>query len=150
MAYQVDWEGGVITIPLTDLTLLSVGKYELDLDEFRRKCRALEWSFEGLSYPEIIEFNTQVDTGDFTLASVILIVNGYTVTFEDGQYAVVFVGANTNLHNFTNVNQVSIRTNNSGGLVVTETSNSTDVNVISMDQSVKDSQADAVWNKVIP
>lgn len=150
MAYQVDWESGVITIPLTDLTLLSVGKYELDLDEFRRKCRALEWSFEGLSYPEIVEFNTQVDTGDFTLASVILIVNGYTVTFEDGQYAVVFVGANTNLHNFTNVNQVSIRTNNSGGLVVTETSNSTDVNVISMDQSVKDSQADAVWDKVIP
>ena len=117
MAYSVDYSTGVISIPQSDLIFLEAGKYKLDLDEFRRKCRDLEAQpSNGLSYPPMVEFNTVVDTGDVILARVVLLINGYTVTFEDGQYAVLFDGANTNVHNFTNVNQVSVRPNNSTGL----------------------------------
>jgi len=117
MAYQVDYSTGVIFIPQSDLIFLETGKYKLDLNEFRKKCRDLEDQFDnGLSYPPMIKYNTTVDTGDVILARVVLLINGYTVTFEDGQYAVLFDGANTNVHNYTNVNQVSIRPNNSTGL----------------------------------
>jgi hypothetical protein len=40
------------------------------------------------------------------------------VTFEDGQYAVNLVGANSNIPDKTNVNQVSVRAFNTAGLVV--------------------------------
>ncbi len=117
MAYQVDYSTGVITIPQSDLIYLEPGKYKLDLNTFRKKCRDLEDDFVGgLSYSHMVDYNTAVDTGDVILARVVLIVNGYSVTFEDGQYAVLFDGANTNVHNYTNVNQVSIRPNNSTGL----------------------------------
>ena len=43
-------------------------------------------------------------------------INGYTVTFEDGQYAVNLVGANSNVGDRVNVNQVSVRSANSAGL----------------------------------
>jgi hypothetical protein len=43
-------------------------------------------------------------------------INNYTVTFEDGQYAVNLVGANSNIADVVNVNQVSVRSANSAGL----------------------------------
>jgi len=49
---------------------------------------------------------------------VVEIINGYTVTFEDGQYRVTLLGANSNVADVTNVNQVSIQPNNSAGQVV--------------------------------
>jgi hypothetical protein len=51
---------------------------------------------------------------------VIEIINDYTVTFEDGQYAVNLVGANSNIADRVNVNQVSVRAANSAGLVQTK------------------------------
>ena len=115
--YQVNWESGEIYIPQSDLTYLSAGKYKLGLIGFKNKCRNLSANpLEGLSYPPIIEYKESTDTGDVIIASVVLLINGYTVTFEDGQYAVLFDGANTNVHNNTNVNQVSVRPNNSTGL----------------------------------
>lgn len=117
MAYSVNWLTKVVSIPQGDLIDLGDNKYKLDLYEFKNKCRSLEAEFtEGLSYDPIVSYYKNVDTGDVILAKVVLLVNGYTVTFEDGQYAVLLDGANTNLHNFTNVNQVSIRPNNSTGL----------------------------------
>jgi hypothetical protein len=49
----------------------------------------------------------------------VVIVNGYTITYEDGQYAVNLVGANSNVADNVNVNQVSVRSANSAGLVQT-------------------------------
>ena len=56
-----------------------------------------------------------------TRGRVVEIINGYTVTFEDGQYAVNLTGANSNISDVANVNQVSIRAANSAGLVLVET-----------------------------
>jgi len=51
------------------------------------------------------------------LARVVEIINDYTITFEDGQYAVNLVGANSNVADRVNVNQVSVRASNSAGLI---------------------------------
>ena len=60
--------------------------------------------------------NTSVTVGGVTLARVIEMINGYSITFEDGQYAVNLVGANSNVADVVNVNQVSVRSANSAGL----------------------------------
>ena len=122
MAYQVDWEAGVITVPQSDLVYLSVGKYKLDLFDFLKRCWDLsDEPLEGLSYPEIATYYPTIDTGDVILGKTILINYwDYSVVFDSGvggfDYAVLFDGANTNVHNYTAVNGVSIRPNNSAGL----------------------------------
>jgi len=91
---------------------------ELDLDTFRLALRNLEDSEEGVPFLHTHNHNTAVTVGGVTLARVIEITNGYTMTFEDGQYAVNLVGANSNVPDVTNVNQVSVRSANSAGLIV--------------------------------
>ena len=84
MAYSMNWEARVLTIPRSDLIYLSPNRYKLDLDEFRRKCRALEADpSEGLSYPPVIQYYPAVDTGDVILGRVVLIINGYELELED-------------------------------------------------------------------
>ena len=106
MAYQVDWEAGIITVPQSDLVFLSVGKYKLDLFDFLKKCWDLsDDPSEGLSYNEIATYYPTIDTGDVILGKTILINYwDYSVVFEAGSYAVLFDGANTNIHNYTAVN----------------------------------------------
>jgi hypothetical protein len=67
------------------------------------------------------------------LAMVIEIINGYTVTFEDGQYAVNLVGANSNVGDKVNLNDVSVRSANSAGLIRLETG----VSGLTMEESDK-------------
>jgi hypothetical protein len=69
-----------------------------------------------MAYLDTHRHNTTVTVGGVTLARVIEIINGYTVTFEDGQYAVNLAGANSNVADVANVNQVSLRSANSAGL----------------------------------
>ena len=69
-------------------------------------------------YPFTHNHNTEVTLGGVTLARVVEIVNGYVVTFEDGQYAVNIVGGNSNVGDRVTLNQVSIRSANSTGLQI--------------------------------
>lgn len=104
---------------MADLTLVQETPTEiryLDLDLFRRELKSIEDS-EGMPYLDTHRHNTEVTFGGVTLARSVEIINGYTVTFEDGQYAVNLLGANSNLADVSNVNQVSIRSFNSAGLV---------------------------------
>lgn len=117
MAISVDWPSKVINIPQADLTPLGGGVYELDLNELRLTLKDLE-DGEGMTFPDTHRHNTEVSVGGVTLARVIEFINGYTITFEDGQYAVNLVGANSNVSDVVNVNQVSVRSANSAGLVV--------------------------------
>ena len=117
MPISIAWGTKVINVPQSYLTNLGGGIYELDLDQFRLDLKALEDDEEGMPFPDTHRHNTQVTLGGITLARVIEIINGYTVTFEDGQYAVNAVGANSNIADVMNVNQVSLRTFNSAGLI---------------------------------
>lgn len=118
MAIQVDWPSRVITVPQADLTPLGGTEYELDLDAFRLALKDLEDGEDGMTFPDTHVHNPPLTVGGVTLAQTIEIINSYTVTFEDGQYTVTLTGANSNVLDVVNQNQVSIRSANSAGLIV--------------------------------
>ena len=119
MAITIDWGTKVISVPKADMLLLQSTPTEirqLNLDTFRLTLKDLEDDEEGMPFPRTHNHNTTLTVGGVTLARVVEIINGYTITFEDGQYAVNLVGANSNVGDVVNVNQVSVRSANSAGL----------------------------------
>jgi hypothetical protein len=109
----------IINIPRNDMTLIQSNPTEirqLDLNAFRLELKSIEDSSEGIAFPRTHNHNTTVTVGGVVLARVIEILDPYTITFEDGQYAVNLVGANSNVGDRVNVNQVSVRSTNSAGL----------------------------------
>lgn len=62
---------------------------------------------------------TRDTPSDKSYDTIITLTNGYTVTFEDvgTPYAVQCVGANHNIGDVKNVNQVSLIVGNSAGLI---------------------------------
>jgi hypothetical protein len=120
MAITIDWGTRIIYIPRNDLTLIQsspVEIRELNLNWFRLQLKDLEDSEEGMAFPDTHRHNTEVYLGGLTFARVIEIINNYSLLFEDGQYAVNLVGANSNVGDRVNVNQVSVRSANSAGLI---------------------------------
>jgi len=118
---SINWITKIITIPKADMALIQTDPFEireLDLDEFRLSLKSIEESEEGMPYLDTHRHNTEVVLGGITLARVIEIINGYTITLEDGQYAVNAIGGNSNLADVLNLNQVSLRSFNSAGLQV--------------------------------
>jgi hypothetical protein len=118
MAISVNWSTKIITVPKADTTLVQASPEirGLDIDTFRLALKDLE-DGEGMPFLDTHSHNTAVTVGGVTLARVVQVINGYTITFEDGQYAVNLTGANSNISDVANVNQVSIRSANSAGLV---------------------------------
>jgi len=117
---HIDWGSKIIFVPKCYLTLIQASPtviYEMDLNDFRMKLKDLEDDEEGMPHLDTHRHNTEVTIQGINFARVIEIINGYTITFEDGQYAVNLVGANSNIGDVVNVNQVSIRSNNSAGLI---------------------------------
>lgn len=118
MAITVNWATKVINVPQADLVLISGSLYEFDVDEFRLSLKEIEDSEIGMGQPDTHQHSTQVVLSGVTYARTFEIINGYTVTFEDGQYSVRCVGANHNIADVKNVNQVSLIVGNSAGLIV--------------------------------
>jgi hypothetical protein len=119
MAISVNWPTKVINVPKADTTLISTSPYEireLDINTLRLTLKDLEDDEEGQPWPTTHNHNTSVTVGGVTLARVVEIINGYTVTFEDGSYAVNLTGANSNIGDVLNLNSVSVRAANSAGL----------------------------------
>lgn len=120
MTISIDWQSRVITVPKEDLTVVQTVPTEirqLDLNAFRLALKDLEDNPQGITFPDTHSHNPPVAVGGVELARVVEIINGYTVTFEDDQYAVNLTGANSNVGDVVNVNQVSVRSANSAGLV---------------------------------
>lgn len=120
MAISVNWLTRVITVPRADLQLIQSSPTEirqLSVDAFRLELKALEADLnQGMPFVHAHEHTAPIGVGGVQLARVVSIVNGYTVTFEDGAYAVNIVGANSNIGDVVNVNNVSVRSANSAGL----------------------------------
>lgn len=120
MAISIDYITRIITIPKADLALVQSTPFEireLDIDAFRLELKDIEDSARGIAFVDTHRHNTAVNVGGVTLARVVEIINGYTVTFEDGAYAVNLSGANSNIGDVINLNQVQVRSANSAGLV---------------------------------
>ena len=113
----INWATRVITIPQSFLTYISGSLYELDVDKLRLALKNIEDSEEGMLFIDTHRHSTQVILSGVTYARALEIINGYTVTLEDGQYAVRCIGANHNLADVKNLNQVSLIIGNSAGLV---------------------------------
>lgn len=121
MAISVNWATKVITIPKADTTLVDAGPPEIrsyDVNTFRLDLKALEASEEGMPFVDTHLHKPEVTLSGVTYARFVEIINGYTVTFEDGQYVVQLSGANHNLADVKNANQVSIVVQNSAGLIL--------------------------------
>ena len=118
MAISIDWITKVISVPQADLILVSGSEYELDTDAFHITLRDLEASEAGAPWAKTHTHNTEALLGGIIYARLIEIIGGYTVTFENGSYAVTLVGSNNNILDVANLNSVSIRPTNSAGLIV--------------------------------
>ena len=119
MAITIDWPTKVISINKSDMILLQTTPteiYQLNMDFFHNELRDLEGNFDGIVNDTTHKYVAPIAVGGVVLAAVVEIINGYTVTFEDAQYRVNLTGANTNLADVTNVNQVSVSSSNSAGL----------------------------------
>ena len=121
MAISIDFGTKIISVPRADMVLLSPAGApteirQLSIDTFRLTLNELQDTVAGITFPNTHAHNKAINLGGVVIARVIEMTNGYTVTFEDGQYAVNLVGANSNIADVTNVNQVSVRSSNSAGL----------------------------------
>lgn len=118
MAISVDWGTKVINVPKADTTLIQASPEvrELDVDTFRLALKALEADFEGMPYPDTHRHIQEFIISGITYARGVEIINGYTVEFENGQYAVSLIGGNNNIADVKVANEVSLIVNNSAGL----------------------------------
>lgn len=122
MAFTYDYATLTITVPQADLTLITGTLYELDTNVFRLTVADEQDSARGMPFVDAIRHNTEVTVAGTTFARTIEIVNGWSVTFEDGAYTVRLAGSNNNLFDvesgILNQNTVQIIAQNSAGLVV--------------------------------
>lgn len=120
MAISISWSTKVIFVPRADLTFVSTGLYELDVEDFRLWLKDIEDGEVGMSFPDTHRRNAPVTLAGTTYAQTFEIINGYTVEFESvgTPYTVRVVGANHNIGDVKVVNDVSLIIGNSAGLVV--------------------------------
>ena len=114
----VDLATKIITIPISFLTFVSASLYELDINELRLALKDIEDSEEGMAFLDTHRHSTEATLSGVTYARQLEIINGFTVTFENGSYSVRCVGANHNLGDVKNYNSVSLIIGNSAGMVV--------------------------------
>lgn len=125
MAISVDPQTFIITIPQSDLTLVSGTIYELDTDWFRLALKTWEWDgnnqLGGISFLKTHTHNTTVTVAGTTYARTIEILPPYSVEFEDGQYTVILIGSNNNIFDVAAgilvQNQVQVIPTNAAGLI---------------------------------
>lgn len=116
---EVLWESKIIFVPKSVMPVSQTVPSEvrtLNVYDFHGYLRDLEASDAGVLYQPMHTFNPSLDLGGVVLAPVVSIINGYTIVFEDGQYAANIVGGNSNIADVVNLNQVSVRSANSAGL----------------------------------
>lgn len=143
MAITMDWNLKRVTIEKEDMDLIMSTPcviYELDINDLRKALKSIEDSEDGIVFDDTHNHNTEVELGGVTYARMVEIINGYSIIFEDDQYAVNLVGANSNIADNTCVNSVSLRSFNAAGLIVVTSGSG----VLASD--IEDI-ADAVWDE---
>lgn len=121
MAYSVDWNTLVITIPKADTTLVAAGPPEiraLSINDLWTELHAIQQSEQGIVHLDIFLRRPARTLAGVTYAPELEIINGYTLEFEDGQYAVNVIDGNSNVSDVQVRNQVGVNTANSAGFAV--------------------------------
>jgi len=109
------WPTKVITVPVSDLTLVSTGRYSLDVTDWWQLLHELTDTVDGVSQTLSPLFNNTPPTAG--TPRIVEIVNGFTVTFSGGPYVVDIINGNTNLGDpsVKLTDGVSVNTNNVSG-----------------------------------
>ena len=116
MSLNCHWPTKVITVPKSDLTLVSGTKYSLTVLYWFQLLRELNGTVEGVA--ETIGAPIYNNTSPTPATPRIIdVINGYTIQFEDGLYSVDIIEGNTNLRDVEIKNSVSVGTNNTTGFV---------------------------------
>jgi hypothetical protein len=117
VAYTVNWVTKVITIPASDLVLVSGLRYRLEAPAFTAEIRRLEWEFGGGLWAEQIleRDNTRFDFSGVDYAPFEKVVNGYTIEFVGGMTRVDLLGSNCNIADVLIANGVTVVPSNSAG-----------------------------------
>lgn len=115
----IHWGTRVITVPQSFLTPLGGANYQLDTNALRIALKDLEDDEAGIAFPPTHRHNTEVTLGGIQYARTVEIINSYTITFASTgtPYKVFLTGSNNNILDVTNLNDVSVASNNSGGLI---------------------------------
>jgi len=119
MAYSVNWTTKLITIPTSDLNLVSGDRYELQMSDFLIEIRRLESSFvDGLWAEQILAHdNARLDFAGADYPPLDEIINGYTVTISGSAVRCDLKGSNNNFIDvYVNTNGCSVVPSNSLGL----------------------------------
>ena len=121
MTYVVNWVARIVTIPVGDLTLVSGSRYRLEMSDFHKEIRRLEWEFDdGLWAAQILDHTIpKLDFVGTDYAAFDEVVNGYTVKFDVGPTRVDLVGSNNNIVDVLVVTGISVVPSNTAGLVRT-------------------------------
>ena len=120
LTFSIDRTTSVITIDRLSMPEVPNTASEVrtfDVVEFHYLLRDNEDDWEGIHFPTTHNWKDPITIGGVTLAAVFELLDPYTVTFEDGLYTVYVQGANSNLGDKINKNQVSVYIQNSAGLV---------------------------------
>lgn len=117
--YSVNFLTKVVTITKADTVLVSSSPdvRSLDVTTLWQTLVDIQDDVGSMTYPDIVSNIPPFTVAGTTFARVVQIINGYTLTFEDGPYAVNIVGGNSNAADVNNKNQVSVNTANSAGFV---------------------------------
>lgn len=121
MAYSVDWVAQEITIPVSDLTLVSGTRYQLSLSDFHVELRRLESAFDdGLWAPQILDHtNPKLDFAGADYAAFDEVINGYVVLIGAGATRVDLIGSNNNILDVLVPTGVAVASFNSAGKQLT-------------------------------
>ena len=146
MALIIDPATKVVSIPQSDLTLVTGTLYSLDTNQFRLDLKALISSETYIWMDDPHLHNTEVTVAGTTYARTISTIDNWSYTFiPDAQYSVRLEGSNNDFFDIEagnlNQNQVQVIPTNSAGLIVNEQQ--------SLSQGDIDNIADAVWDEPV-
>lgn len=119
MAISIDYTNYIVTIPKADMLLVQTNPIEvrqLNLYDLHVWLRDFEDDALGMPMPGTHNYIAPVSVGGVDLAYVLEILAPWTITFENGAYAVNLVGGNSNVADRVNINTVGVRSANSAGL----------------------------------
>ena len=116
MALSVDWSTipYLITIPKSDVTLISGTRYQLDVDIFWELLREFSWTAEAAGAPVTY---SRIPSTSSTPSITSVDEDYYQIQFEDGLYSVDIINGNTNWPEVEVKNQVSVFINNTTGFI---------------------------------
>ncbi len=115
----------VISVLQSELVPLGGSLYEYDINTLRLALKTLEDDADGMTLDDTHKHTPPTTLAGVTFARQVEIINGYTVTFQDGSYSVNIIGGNSNLGDVINRNSAGVNTANSAGMVQVDTGGGT-------------------------